>query len=208
MRLFSSDGFDGLATYAAGPPPLPYEPGVAGGVSSSAGEAGPLVQGIETAERMSLPPAEALLALQEVRPEQEDQQAARVEQLQALVDELHGQTVGRVAYDDIVAAVWLVVEEAADGYVIGQGLQRGTFLRSQLHGVDPVVVAAIPQRFDDLAVAGRRLQDAVAGADAVEVGQEGPDGLRRRCIEVVGLALAASVGGAHCGVHLLPPQIK
>ena len=94
------------------PPPLPHKPGVAGGVGASAGEAGALVQGVETAERVLLPPLEALLALQEVRPEQEDQQATRVQQLQALVDEVQGQTVGRVAYDDIVAAVGLVVEEA------------------------------------------------------------------------------------------------
>lgn len=131
-----------------------------------------------------------------------------MEQLQALVDELHGQTVGRVAYDDIVAAVGLIVEEAADGYVIGQGLQCGTFFRSQLHCVDPVVVPTLAQHADDLAVTGGGLQDAVAGADAVEVGQEAADGLRWRCVEVVGLALAASVGGAHCGVHLLPPQMK
>ena len=89
------------------PPPLPHKPGVAGGVGASAGEAGTLVQGVETAERVLLPPLEALLALQEVRPEQEDQQSARVQQLQALVDEVQGQTVGRVAYDDIVAAVGL-----------------------------------------------------------------------------------------------------
>ena len=94
------------------------------------------------------------------------------------------------------------------GDVIGQGLQRGALLRSQLHGVDPIVIAALPQHLDDLAVAGRGLQDAVAGADAVEVGQEAADGFRRRGVEVVGLALAASVGGAHCGVHLLPPQMK
>lgn len=131
-----------------------------------------------------------------------------MQQLQALVDELQGHAVGRVAYDDIVAAVGVVVEEAADGDVIGQRLQRGAFLRSQLHGVDPVVVATLPQHLDDLAVAGRWLQDAVAGADAVEVGQEAADGFRRCGVEVVGLALAASVGGAHCGVHLLPPQMK
>ena len=195
-------------TYAAGPPPLPHKPGVAGGVGASAGEAGALVQGVETAERVLLPPLEALLALQEVRPEQEDQQATRVQQLQALVDEVQGQTVGRVAYDDIVAAVGLVVEEAADCDVVSQSFQGAPLLRSQLHGVDPVVISAFPQHFDDLAVAGRRLQDAVAGADAVEVGQEGPDGFRRGGIEVISLALAASVCGAHCGVHLLPSQMK
>ena len=166
------------------------------------------MQGVEPAERVLLPPLEALLALQEVRPEEEDQQAPWMQQLQALVDELQGHAVRRVAYDDIVAAAGVVVEEAADGDVIGQGLQRGALLRSQLHGVDPIVVAALPQHLDDLAVAGRGLQDAVAGADAVEVGQEAADGFRRRGVEVVGLALAASVGGAHCGVHLIPPQMK
>lgn len=103
---------------------------------------------------MLLPPEEALLTFQERGPQQEDQQAPRGQKIQRLVNELLGQTIGRVSYNNVVERLRFVVEEVVEDDLVGDVLQLFPFFRPDLDGVDPVGVASTSERSDNIAVSG------------------------------------------------------